>query len=102
VALGIDNALRISDAVKLLIVVEDIYEFPEGTLHFAPLVANPVLEGVKAGDPLELRRPDGTTMRTTLYGLDWPSPMCGKMGLSANKPLTKPDVPVGTEIWKVG
>ena len=88
--------------MRLLIVVEDIYEFQDGILHFAPLVANPLLEGVKAGDPLELRRPDGTAIRTTLYGLDWPSPMCGKMGLSANRPLTKADVPVGTEIWKVG
>ncbi len=87
--------------MKLLIVVDDIFEFQDGTLHFAPLVEIPALEGLKAGDPLELRRPDGTTFLTTLYGLDWPSPMRGKMGLSVNKPLTKADIPVGTEIWKV-
>jgi hypothetical protein len=56
---------------------------------------------VTAGDPLKLRTPDGTTIRTTLYGLDWPSPMCGKLRLSVNQPLTKADIPVGTEIWKV-
>jgi hypothetical protein len=87
--------------VRLLLVVEDTFEFQDGSIHFSPLVAMPTLEGVKAGDPLELRRPDGTTMRTTLYGLDWPSPMCGKLGLSVKKPLTKADIPVGTEIWKM-
>jgi hypothetical protein len=87
--------------VRLLIVVDDTFELQDGTLHFSPLVAIPSLEGVKAGDPLELRRPDGTTIHATLYGLDWPSPMCGKMGLSVNKPLTKADIPVGTEIWTV-
>lgn len=38
---------------------------------------------------------------TKLYGLDWPSPMRGEMALSVAKPLTKADIPVGTEIWKV-
>jgi hypothetical protein len=88
--------------VRLLIVVDDTFEFQDGTLHISPLVAISALEGVKAGCPLELRRPDGTTIRTTLCGLDWPSPMCGKLGLSVNKPLTKTDIPAGTEIWKVG
>ena len=88
--------------MRLLIVVDDTFEFQDGTLHFSPLVPVPALEGLKAGDPLELRRPDGTTIHTTLYGLDWPSPMSGEMGLSMNKPLTKADVPVGSEIWKVG
>jgi hypothetical protein len=35
------------------------------------LVAIASLEGVEAGDPLELRRPDGTAIRTTLYAFDW-------------------------------
>ena len=88
--------------MRLLVVVDDTFEFQDGTLHFLPLVAIPSLEGVRAGDPLELRRPDGTTINATLYGLDWPSPMRGEMGLSVNKPLTKADIPVGTEIWKIG
>jgi len=87
--------------VKLLLVVDDIFEFQDGTLHFSPLVAIPTLQGLKAGDPLELRRPDGTTIRTMLYAFDWPSPMRGQLGLSVNVPLTKADIPVGTEIWRV-
>jgi hypothetical protein len=87
--------------VKLLLVVDDVFEFQDGTLHFSPLVTIATFEGLKAGDPLELRRPDGTAIRTPLYGFDWPSPMRGQWGLSVNKPLTKADIPVGTEIWRV-
>ena len=86
--------------MRLLLVVEDVFEFQDGTVHLSPLVAIPTLEGLKAGDALELRRPDGTAIRTPLYGLDWPYPMRGQLGLSVNKPLTKADIPVSTEIWK--
>lgn len=86
--------------MKLLFVVEDVFEFQDGTVHLVPLVAIPTLKGMKAGDALELRRPDGTAIRTTLFGFDQPSPMRGQLGLSVNKPLTKADIPVGTEIWK--
>jgi hypothetical protein len=61
--------------VRLLLVVDDLFEFKDGTLHFSPFVAIAELKKVKAGDRLELRRPDGTTIQTTLYGFDWPSPM---------------------------
>ena len=87
--------------MKLLFVVDDIFEFQDGTLHFSPLVAIPTLEGLKAGDPLALRRPDGTAIRTTLYAFDWLFPMRGQWGLSVNKPITKADIVVGTEVWWV-
>ncbi|HZQ17618.1 MAG TPA: hypothetical protein VFA90_02770 [Terriglobales bacterium] len=87
--------------MKLLIVVEDIFEFKDGTLHFSPFVAIAELKEVKAGDRLELRRPDGTTIHTTLYGFDRASsPVRGQWGLSVNKPLTRADIPIGTEVWK--
>jgi SMI1/KNR4 family protein SUKH-1 len=92
---------RSAQATKLLTVVHDTFEFQDGTLHFTPLVPVSALEGLKAGDPLELKKPDGTKVRTTLYGLDMPSPMHGEVGLSVSKPLLKADVPIGTEIWKV-
>jgi hypothetical protein len=75
-----ENAIESGVALRLLVVVDDTFEFQDGTLHSSPLVAIAALEGVRAGDPLELRRPDGTTIHTTLYGLDWPSPMRGEMG----------------------
>jgi hypothetical protein len=89
--------------VSLLIVVEDTFEWG-GTLHFAPAVPFGVADsaGLNQGDQLELRRPDGTTLTTHLHGFDFLAPSDGKIGLCVNKPLTKADVPVGTEVWKVG
>ena len=92
---------------RRLLIVSDIFEFEDGSINLAPLVPFTVLdpergERLKAGDQLELRRPDGTIIKTTLYGLNWLSPSRGTMGLALNKPITKADVPIGTEIWKVG
>jgi hypothetical protein len=89
--------------VKLLTVVADIFEFQDGTLHFAPAVPFAVADEarLKPGDHLELRRPDGSIVKANLLGVDRFSPSNGTVGLCLSKPLTKTDVPVGTEIWKV-
>jgi hypothetical protein len=91
-------------SVSLLITISEVFEFQDGTLHFAPAVPFAVVEGagLKQGDQLELRRPDGTTLITTLHSFDFLVPSHGKVGLCLNKPLTKDEIPVGTEIWKVG
>ena len=87
--------------MNLLIVVTEIFEFQDGTLHFAPAVPFAVADGahLKQGDRLELRRPDGSVVATTLLGIDRFSPSNGTVGLCLGKPLTKSDIPVGTEIW---
>jgi hypothetical protein len=87
-----------------LIVVSDIFEFQDGTLHFSPAIPIPTADRVRlrAGDQLELRRSDGSIIKTTLYGIDRFSPSNGMVGLVLSKPLSKIDIPVGTEIWKVG
>jgi hypothetical protein len=87
-----------------IIVVSDVFEFQDGTLHFSPTVPLSMIDRVhlKAGDELELRRPDGTVVKTTLHALDWPAPFNGKLGLCLDMLLTKTDIPVGTEVWKMG
>jgi len=87
-----------------LIVVGDVFKFRDGTLHFTPTVPFAVADHLrlKVGDNLELRRPDGSIIKTTLLGIDVFSPSHWTVGLSLGKPLGKSDVPVGTEIWKVG
>jgi hypothetical protein len=89
--------------VNLLIVVAETFEFQDGTLHFAPAVPFAVAEKayLKQGDQLELRRPDGTSVRTNLHCFDFLVPSREKLGLCVNKPLTKADIPAGTEVWKV-
>lgn len=87
----------------LLIIVEETFEFQDGTIHFAPALSHEVIdrERLKRGDNLEMRRPDGTSITTTLHSLDFLRPSHGKCGLCVNKPLTKSDIPAGTEIWKI-
>ena len=86
-----------------LIVVNDVFEFPHGLLVFLPSVPYGLIDEVhlRTSDCLELRRPDGTVLKTTLYALGRPSPSDGTLDISV-KPFTKADVPIGTEVWKVG
>ncbi len=69
----------------------------------APAVPLEVADRVhlKQGDELELRRPDGTVITTKLHSFDFLAPSHGKIGLALSRPLTKADIPNGTEVWKV-
>ena len=69
--------------MSLLIVVAETFEFQDGTLHFAPAVPFAVAEKahLKQGDQLELRRPDGTSVRTRLHCFDFLVPSREKIGL---------------------
>ena len=86
-----------------LIVVDDVFAFRDGLLLFTPTLPFAVADSVhlRTRDCLELRRPDGTVLQTTLLGIVRHSPSDGTIGISV-KPFTKADVPIGTEIWKVG
>jgi hypothetical protein len=86
-----------------LIVVDDVFALTGGVLAFTPSVPFELADGVhlRAGDHLELRRPDGTVLHTTLFGIVRFTPSNGTVGISLNA-LSKAEVPIGTEIWKVG
>jgi hypothetical protein len=86
-----------------LIVVDDVFAVADGLLLFTPTVPFALADHVhlRAGDRLELRRPDGTVLQTTLYGVARHTPSDGTVGIGV-KPFTKADVPIGTEIWKLG
>jgi hypothetical protein len=71
------------------------------TVH-QPCHVNDRPGALKAGDDLELCRPDGTVVESTLHALDRPAPFNGKLGLCLHHWLTKTDIPVGTEVWKIG
>ena len=91
---------------RRLIVVTEVFEFSDGTINPVPLVPFALIdpefgERLKPGDQLELRRPDGTATTVKLYALSWPSPSKGALGIQLRPPVTKDDLPPGTEIWKV-
>jgi hypothetical protein len=85
-------------------IVEETFELSDGALHLVPAVPFEVADRahLKQGDQLELRRPDRTVITTKLYCFDFGVPSHGKIGLGLNRPLTKADISVGTEVWKVG
>jgi len=86
-----------------LIVVNDVFELTKGLLVFTPCVSFVLADDVRLrrGDRLDLRRPDGTVLQTTLYALGTSTPSDGTLAIGV-KPFSKADVPIGTEIWKLG
>jgi hypothetical protein len=59
-------------------------------------------ERFRAGDPLLLKRPDGSELRTTIGSLEILDPNPTNQVAVLLKELGKEDVPVGTEVWSVG
>ena len=80
-----------------LITVEEAFVI-EGRSAVAPVPGFPSDVFVRVGQPLELRRPDGTVGRSSLRGV-------GTGGIERCLVLldgTKADFPPGTEVWTLG
>jgi hypothetical protein len=55
---------------------------------------------VGPGMPIELRRPDGTVLATTIRAAEWfQTPPAPAAPLHMPPEIKKEDVPVGTEVW---
>jgi len=66
--------------------------------------------GVRVGDTIELRRPDGQTLTSVIKGYEQPSPppilvnpsiTDYSVGIMLHAGLTENDVPAGTEVWLI-
>jgi len=87
---------------RLLFVVEDSFELQ--SVQRLVLAPGPCGDArVKVGTAVELRRPDGSRLRTTIAGIEI---VCGPnlreprtIPLALSADLKKADVPVGTEVW---
>ena len=61
------------------------------------------------GDAVELKRPDGTCIRSEVAGVEWratyaePRPPMEerRFPVLLSPPLSKADIPIGTEVWLV-
>lgn len=52
------------------------------------------------GMPIELRRPDGSRLETTIRAVEWfQTPPAPTAPLHLPPEIRKEDVPVGTEVW---
>jgi hypothetical protein len=56
-------------------------------------------ERFRIGDSILLRRPDGVEIRTSIGGLELPTPNRRHEVVILLTELSKIDVPVGTEVW---
>ncbi len=91
---------------RRLLVVTDLCEVAERGIYPLPPVPRALMnsdqgERLKPGDQLELRRPDGTVTKAKLSGLQWASSGEAGLFIELGPPVTKDDVPPGTEIWRV-
>jgi hypothetical protein len=91
---------------RRLVVVTDVFEVVGRCICALPVLPYALVdpqqgEPLKPGDQLELRRPSGEAIKVRLYGLGWPSPAKGGLIIQLEPSVSKGDIPLGTEIWKV-
>jgi hypothetical protein len=86
---------------RRLFIVEDTFFITGHGLVPVPGIVPIDGERFRVGDPLLLKRPDGSELRTTIGGLEILSPNPTNQVVVVLKGLTKEDVPVGTEFWSV-
>lgn len=61
------------------------------------------VESLKEGDPIELRRPDGTVLMTSIVRFERACSPLPRLytAFSLPREIRKTDVPPGTEVWTV-
>ena len=84
----------------LLFTVRDTFRLENRGLILAADV-KPEQAGVRMGDSIELRRPDGSSLVTVVIGIERAIPYDPDRTLAVLLPgdILKADVPIGTEVW---
>jgi hypothetical protein len=94
-------------STRLLIKVSDRCEIAGSCIYPLPIVPDALIkpelaEPLKPGDKLELRRPDGSVAYVILQALQRPLSENAGLFIELGPSVTIDDLPIGTEIWKVG
>ena len=89
--------------MRFLYTVQDVFEITGRGCVLTPGISEttPPDINIRARDPIQLRRPDGSILRTHIHGVvmldrsdrSWCAPV------SLPPEFKKADVPIGTEIW---
>ena len=80
--------------------VDDVFQITGRGCVITPGVPKSGDFRLKIGDPLLLKRPDGSEVRTTLGGIEMGgSPAYPGIPILLGSELTKDQVPIGTEVW---
>jgi hypothetical protein len=83
----------------LLMTVEQVFELGGQGLVLVPGVSASMANGL-SGATIELRRPDGTSTKTTIASVNRPTPNTKNVypiGLAPG--LAREEAPIGTEVW---
>ena len=86
---------------RCLFVVEDTFFLKGRGLVPVPGIVPVGKERFYIGDPLLLKRPDGTSVSTSIAGIEICCPNPRHDVVILLKELSKEDVPVSTEVWSV-
>ncbi len=86
---------------RRLFVVEDTFAIRTRGLVLVPGLVPVGAERFRSGDPIELRRPDGSALAATIGGLEMLSPDPSRGLTLLISGMAKDDVPIGTEVWSV-
>jgi hypothetical protein len=85
----------------LLCIVADVFQLPGRGCIVTPGAAADLNPLPRAGDPVVLKRPDGSELATTIRGLDrFGGPPGGGIPILLAG-VEKADIPIGTEVWLV-
>src|SRR5689334_20273350 len=86
---------------RLLFTVTDRFYIAGRGLIPVPGIVPAANERFRVGDPLLLKRPDGSEISSRIGGIEMPNPNPGPVIVFNLPELKKDDVPVGTQVWSV-
>lgn len=86
---------------RRLFTVADSFRIEGRGLFLVPGIVPEDDERFRVGDPLLLKRPDGSELRTVVGSLELTTPNPNHEVVVNLKGLGKEDVPTGTEVWSV-
>ena len=86
---------------RLLFTVTDTFVIRGRGLVLFPGIAPTENERFRLGDPLQLKRPDGSIIQAEIAGFEYPTPNPRREIAIMLKGINKDDVPVGTEVWSI-
>ncbi len=82
---------------RMLFTVEDTFLLKDRGMVLVPGIGPE--DRIRVGDPLTLKRPDDTRLRTVISGIEMNTPNPRRTYPLLIRELSKEDVPIGTEVW---
>jgi hypothetical protein len=87
---------------RLLLVVEDVFQIDGRGLVPFPGIVPQGKEVFRVGDPILLKRPNGSTLEWQIDGIEFMhTPVPHDDFSILLKDLGKEELPIGTEVWSV-